>query len=217
MKLREQAYDAFTQHLLDRKLTPGQLLSQRELAEMTEMSLGAIREMIPRLEAEGLVTTIAQRGLQVADIDLKMIHDAFAVREVVETAALREFVASATDRAIVAFETEIDGFKEEALKGVTPELLAKAQKADWGFHDALVKEMDNRIMWEIHRVNSIRIRMVLGARIGLSANRLPIALDEHLKIIQAMRKRDVEASVASLHDHLSSSRQRALMADFTAE
>jgi len=217
MKLREQAYDAFTRHLLDRRLSPGQLLSQRELAEMTSMSLGAIREMIPRLEAEGLVTTIAQRGLQVADIDLKMIHDAFAVREIVETSALRHYVATATDGAIKAFETEIDDFKARAGDGVSDELLQQAQKADWAFHDALVKAMDNRIMWEIHRVNSIRIRMVLGARIGLSANRLPIALDEHLKIIRAMRRRDVDASVAALHDHLASSRQRALMADFAPD
>ncbi|WP_442579759.1 GntR family transcriptional regulator [Mesorhizobium sp. ASY16-5R] len=217
MKLREQAYDAFTQHLLERKLMPGQLLSQRELAEMTSMSLGAIREMIPRLEAEGLVTTIAQRGLQVADIDLKMIHDSFTVREIVETAALRHYIATASDRAIAAFETEIEDFKTRARHGMSAQLLAEAQKADWKFHDALVKAMDNRIMWEIHRVNSIRIRMVLGARIGLSANRLPIALDEHLKIIKAMRQRDVEASVAALHDHLASSRQRALMADFTTD
>jgi DNA-binding GntR family transcriptional regulator len=217
MKLREQAYDAFTQHLLDRKLTPGQLLSQRELAEMTSMSLGAIREMIPRLEAEGLVTTIAQRGLQVADIDLKMIHDSFAVREVVELAALRHFVTTATDSEIMAFETEIEDFKARAKRGVSSKLLKEAQQADWAFHDALVRSMDNRIMWEIHRVNSIRIRMVLGARIGLSANRLPIALDEHLKIIQAMKRRDIESSAQALHDHLMSSRQRALMADFSAD
>ena len=40
--LRMQAYDAFTQHLLERRLLPGQFVSQRELAALTDMSLGAI-------------------------------------------------------------------------------------------------------------------------------------------------------------------------------
>ena len=55
MNLRERAYNAFTAHLLDRRLVPGQFVTQRELAELTGMPLGAIREMIPRLEAEGLL------------------------------------------------------------------------------------------------------------------------------------------------------------------
>ena len=34
------------------------------------MSLGAIRELIPRLEADGLITTVPQRGMQIAHVDL---------------------------------------------------------------------------------------------------------------------------------------------------
>lgn len=217
MKLREQAYDAFTQHLIDRKLTPGQVLSQRELAAMTSMSLGAIREMVPRLEAEGLVKTIAQRGLKVAEVDLKLIRDAFQIREIIETAALTMAISSVPDATIAALENEIAAFRAEAVNGVDGALLDAAQRADWAFHDMLVRAMDNAILWDIHRVNLIRIRMALGARIGISANRLPIALDEHMAIILAMKKRDLEASLAALTIHLASSRQRALMADSDAE
>ena len=53
--LRERAYDAFTSHLLARDIRPGQFVSQRELVEVTGMPLGAIRELVPRLEVEGLV------------------------------------------------------------------------------------------------------------------------------------------------------------------
>ena len=63
--LRERAYGAFTEHLLAQDIRPGQFVSQRELVALTGFPLGAIRELIPRLEAEGLIVTVPQRGLQV--------------------------------------------------------------------------------------------------------------------------------------------------------
>ena len=54
---RSEAYDSFTEHLLARNIRPGQFISQRELVEITGMPLGAIRELIPRLETDGLITT----------------------------------------------------------------------------------------------------------------------------------------------------------------
>src|SRR6185369_1239754 len=78
--LREKAYDSFTRHLLSREIRAGQFISQRELVEITGLPLGAIRELIPRLEAEGLVRTVPQRGMQVAHVDLHLIKDAFQFR-----------------------------------------------------------------------------------------------------------------------------------------
>ena len=72
--LREKAYASFTRHLLARDVRPGQFVSQRRLVELTGLTLGAIRELIPRLEAEGLIKTVPQRGLQIAHIDLNLIR-----------------------------------------------------------------------------------------------------------------------------------------------
>ena len=80
MKLRDQAYQRFTRGLLEREIRAGQFVSQRELAEITGMPLGAIRELIPRLEADGLIRTVPQRGMQVAQVDVRLIRDAFGFR-----------------------------------------------------------------------------------------------------------------------------------------
>ena len=49
--LRSRAYDSFTRHLLARDLRAGQFISQRELVEMTQLPLAAIREMFERFFA----------------------------------------------------------------------------------------------------------------------------------------------------------------------
>jgi DNA-binding GntR family transcriptional regulator len=217
MKLREQAYAAFTQQLLDRQLLPGQFVSQRELAAATCMSLASIREMIPRLEAEGLIKAISQRGLQIARIDPNLIQDSFQLREMLELQAVAAFTRHAPDAAVKRQCAQFEAIQRAAEAGITSALLREAQDVDWAMHDAFVAQLGNRIITELHRVNSIRIRMILGERIGLSTKRLPVALREHEAILQRVAQRDEAGAVAALALHLGSSRNRATNFDAVAE
>src|SRR5579875_1752077 len=117
MKLREQAYEAFTRHLLERRLQPGQFVTQRELAELTGYSLAAVREMIPRLEADGLLFAIPQRGLQVVSPDLRLVREAYQLREVIECAAVAHFARTAPDATIAAQQQALDRIAAEARRG----------------------------------------------------------------------------------------------------
>jgi DNA-binding GntR family transcriptional regulator len=210
-KLRDQAYDAFARQLLDRQLIPGQFVSQRELAARTSMSLGAIREMIPRLEAEGLIKAFSQRGLQIAHVDLQMVVEAFQMREMIEVTALTEFSRHAPDNDIKALYDRLQAIKERAAAGpVSEDFLKEAQAADWEMHDTFVAFLNNRLIADLHRVNSIRIRMILGERIGLPAARLPVALAEHDAVLKALLEHDHDGAITALRAHLHSSRRRSL-------
>ena len=71
---------------------------------LLDMPLGAVREMIPRLEAGGLIKTVPQRGLQIAHMDLKLIRNAFQVRSMIEREAVLAFVQSASDAELESIE-----------------------------------------------------------------------------------------------------------------
>src|SRR3954454_10907905 len=92
--LRARAYENFQQQLVQANIRPGQFISQRELMQLLGMPLGAVRELIPRLEAEGLLRTVPQRGLQIAHVDLKLINNAFEFRRLLEREAAVRFAAS---------------------------------------------------------------------------------------------------------------------------
>lgn len=210
MKLRDQAYHAFLQHLLDGRLAPGSFVTQRELVTLTGFPLGAVREMIPRLEADGLMQAFPQRGLQVAAVDLRLVREAFQLREIVESAAVAHFALTAPVAAIAEQRAVLDRVMLGGKGAITDALLAEAQAMDWNFHDAIVAHMGNRLLTEVHRVNIIRIRMIMQDRVALSPEALPPACSEHASILAAIERRDDAAAVAALRAHLDSARQRAL-------
>ncbi len=210
MKLRDQAYQAFIQHLLDRRLAPGQFVTQRDLVELIGFPLGPVREMIPRLEADGLIQALPQRCLQIAAVDLRLVREAFQLREVVETAAIAQFARTATDERIGALRAALDRVMRGSTHGVTPQLLAEAQAADWAFHDTIVAHMGNSLLSEVHRVNVVRIRVIMQDRAVLTNEALRPALAEHAAVITAVERRDDVAAVAALRTHIASARERAL-------
>lgn len=208
--MRDTAYSSFTEKLLSRDIQPGQFVSQRELVKLTGMPLGAIREMIPRLEADGLIRTSPKRGLQVLSIDLDLIRSAFQLRRMIEGEAFAQYCDTATEDDIARIAGEHRGIRDEAAQGVTPELLERAQRMDWGFHDHVVDHMQNQIISDIHRINAIKIRLIRNADTRMLPELVVSVMEEHMAIVVALRARDRVAAVAAIHAHIDSAKRRAL-------
>ncbi|MEO5784265.1 MAG: GntR family transcriptional regulator [Casimicrobiaceae bacterium] len=209
-QLRWVAYDRFEQQLLASRIRPGQFLSQRELAALTDLPLGAIREVIPRLEAEGLLRTVPQRGLQVATVDVRLIRNAFQLRLMIEKEAAAHFAQNASDTQLESLATAHESIVRRAAAGVTAALLRDAQAVDWGLHDAMVDALGNEIVSALYRVNSLRIRLIRLDRVILDADVLAPAMAEHLALIAALRTREPLRAVAAIEAHIAHARSRAL-------
>ncbi|WP_406856792.1 GntR family transcriptional regulator [Alsobacter sp. KACC 23698] len=210
LKLRERAYDAFTQHLLARDIRPGQFVSQRELVELTSLPLGAIRELIPRLEAEGLIRTVPQRGMQIAHIDLTLIRDAFQFRLCLEKEAVSLFARTASEATLRELRAAHEDILRRAADEITPALVAEAQAVDWGLHDTVIDALGNEIISNAYRVNSIKIRLIREERVRILDSLLVSVMHEHLRILDAFEARDPAAAVAAVEAHIASSRARAI-------
>jgi DNA-binding GntR family transcriptional regulator len=210
---RARAYQGFTQQILNGGIRPGQFISQRELMTLLDMPLGAVREMIPRLEAGGLIKTVPQRGLQIAHVDLKLIRNAFQVRAMIEHEAVLHFVHSATDEELNAIEaSHRDVLKRAQATKTDARLLDDAQAIDWGLHDRMVDALGNEIISDIYRVNSLRVRLIKLEHSVITPARLIPAMQEHLSFIAALQQRDVTKAVQLLGDHINSARSRVLSA-----
>jgi len=63
-------------------------------------------------------------------------------------------------------------------------------------------------MTTAHRQNFDKIKMIRLH--GRSPRFLPLAMEEHLAVIEAMKRRDPEAAATALQQHLKSAERRAL-------
>ncbi|WP_445500839.1 GntR family transcriptional regulator [Microvirga sp. G4-2] len=210
IKLRERAYDAFTEHLLRSDIKPGQFVTQRELVLLTGQPLGAIRELIPRLEAEGLIITVPQRGLQILPLDIGLIRNAFQFRIILEREAVASFTQSASDAAIEQIEAAHRSIVASAQKGMTDVLVAEAQRVDREFHEKIVDELNNDIISKAYRVNWIKVRLIRQNETSLDEDLVIPVMHEHLAIIAAMKRRDSAAAVEAAVAHIMNARSRAL-------
>jgi DNA-binding GntR family transcriptional regulator len=211
LSLRAQAYESFQQQIVDANIRPGQFISQRELMQLLGMPLGAVRELIPRLEAEGLLKTVPQRGLQVAHVDLKLINNAFQLRRLLEREAASRFVTTVSDTDLAAIEqAHLNIVKRAKKKAIDDALLEDATTVDWGLHDLMIDALGNELISEVYRINSLRVRLIKLEGSTLSPDVLIPAMEEHLWFIDALKRRDAQAVVERVSHHIDSAHRRVL-------
>ncbi|WP_424927814.1 GntR family transcriptional regulator [Amaricoccus tamworthensis] len=210
LRQRDHAYSSFTEKLLSRDIQPGQIISQRELTELTGMPLAAIREMIPRLEADGLIRTVPKRGLQVLSIDIELVRNAFQLRSIIEGRAIVEFCRTAfTDEIQDLLQQHLE-IRERASAGVSPDVLKTAQRIDWAFHDRIIDAMNNPLVSNIHRVNALKIRLIRNSDTRMLPELVVSVLDEHLAILRALEIRNSTGALEAIEAHIESGKRRAL-------
>ena len=209
--LRNQAYERFRQQVLASRLKPGQFVSQQELTLLLGMPLGAVREMIPRLEAARLITTVPKRGLQIAAVDLKLIRNAFQTRTMIEREAMAQYVRNVSDEELADITAQHRAILERAQKpSHDPTLDEDAIAVDWGLHNRMVDAMGNEILSDIYRVNNLHIKLIRIDSALARPMRVVPAMQEHLAFLEAVQARDESRAVALMVAHIEASRQRVL-------
>ena len=210
LKLREQAYVGYTRSLLANEIKPGQFITQRELVAITGLPLGAIRELVPRLEAEGLIRTAPHRGMQVPQVDINLVRNAFQFRLFLEEAAVRIFARSAPAELIASIRRRHEAVLARRNSGEDSGLMEEAEATDLMLHEAVIDHLGNEIVSNAYRVNWIKIKLIRLAETRLYVTMIPQVMGDHMKIIEAVERRDEDAAARAMADHIGIARQRAV-------
>lgn len=118
LTLKERAYQQIEEAIVTLKLPPGAIVSELAMSDMTGIGRTPIREAIQRLAQENLIVVLPQRGLLIAEMDVRKQLKLLETRREVERLISR----SAARRAN---ETERARFAE-----LTAEFLAEAEAND---------------------------------------------------------------------------------------
>jgi len=199
----EAAYFRLRADILACRLKPGARLKINELCAALDVSLGAVREALSRLSAEGLVVAEAQKRFQVAPISVADLEDLTQVRIEIETLCLRRAIAARTldwESGLVAAFHRLSRLPVRA-PGDERRLSEDWAQAHADYHLALVASCDS--LW------LLRVRAMLYAQSEryrrLSAPVTESWRDvnaEHRDIMQAALAGDARKACALLISHL---------------
>jgi GntR family transcriptional repressor for pyruvate dehydrogenase complex len=208
-KLYQQAAAAIAAAIQRGEYRPGaRIPSERELAEEHGVSRPTIREALIALEVIGLIRSRHGSGIFVEDnppagaLSLSLDIGAFELTEARrlfegETAALAAL--SITDEDLARLEVLIADMKRENDEKVSGE------HADREFHLVIARATANSAivgviesLWDARYSSPLCAEMLERARnVGVRPR-----IDEHLVILDALRRRDPAAARTAMRDHL---------------
>ena len=195
--VREQVLELLRKEIVELRLRPGQRLVERELIDSFGVSRTTIREVLRGLAAEGLVTTIPQKGAIVAVPSAKAAAELYEVRALLEGAAAREFACNASDVQVRALRDALSAL-ERSQDPADPLAMLEAKNR---FYEVLFEGSGNATIRSI--TEGLRARVaVLRARSLSVPGRPREAIGEIDAIVSAIERRDAEAAAAAASFHV---------------
>lgn len=189
------------------ELPPGALIGEAELMEKLGCGRTPLREALQRLSQEYLVVSIPRKGVRIAELDLQDYVQLIEAVSHIEAVAARLAVRRADGDQIEQLESIVEAATRASQSG---DILEVAY-LDYEFHHAVAERSANRFIIDttarLHRLTSRFI--YLAMKKGLAGWE---SLDEHHRIIAAIKAGDEDAAAGITQEHFVRARDRIVAA-----
>ncbi len=209
LPVRDQMFSALKEQILFNDLKPNDVLHIDKLAEEFGVSATPVREALVKLESDGLVTLIPNKGAKVSDISDDDILNTWEMRRLLESYAARSSISLITDEELDDLEKDIlrlkNGEQDDDLYIST----------DIRLHELFFKHLKNDLLKDaIRRIHEIshRIRYFAERSVLMHEKVVQDVIQEHLTIIVNIRSRNTELLIPLLYTHLLNGEKRTLEA-----
>ncbi len=192
----DQVYQALRDAIVTVRLMPGTAISENRICRHFGVSRTPARTAVLRLVEEGLIDVYPQQGSYVSPIRMREVEDARFVRRSLESSILVE--------AVAAWTTEMSatarGIIESQARALAAGDLDLVFCEDMRFHRAFSIFAGREGVWDLILGTMARLSRIV--RLFGLPERLPVVIEEHRAILEAIETGDPAAAVASLQYHL---------------
>jgi DNA-binding GntR family transcriptional regulator len=201
--LRDTVYYLLRRRITDLAATAAApiVLREADLARSLGVSRTPVREALSRLVEEGVLTISPRRGVQVVPTSLDEYVAWLEVREVLEGLAARLAAERATARAVKQMREIFRPFGLDTVGEGSSEYA----RANARFHALVAQEAGNPVLLRLarhyDRMEMARLRVI--ERLGRGRQ----SLREHLRLIDAIARRDAVAAETLGQAHVRSLRR----------
>jgi DNA-binding GntR family transcriptional regulator len=183
---KRSAYREIFDAIVTGTYRPGEPLVERALVERHGTSRTSIREVLRELGQRGLVEIREGQGARVRALSAADLRDLFQVREALECLAVRLATSSVSDEQI-----------EAQLRSDPP-----TSSNPMGMHEFIIGASGNAVL--IDMFSRIRYPLLLVRSMSKEARQAldSDGVDEHRRILEAVRARDADLAEVTMREHL---------------
>lgn len=200
VNLSEQAYNKIKDEICSGRITPGDILSESQLAAQLGMSRTPVREALRALASEDFVEIKNGIGAYVKPLSSKDIEDLYEVRCLLEMQAIKTSIYRITDEEIDRFECR---FREQLAACERGECIGSGvfSDLDWELHNLFVQRCTNKYIKSIAAAYDSNLRRYQTMSVD-ALNDVHKSVQQHLDILKTLRTRDAEKAAEALKKHL---------------
>ena len=183
--------------IVNGSMVPGQRLDEMVLAKKYGVSRTPVREAIRALIAIGLVQNTGKQGSQVAKLSISMLIEMFDLMAVLEGMCAQLAARRATKNQLFEMQKTHELLEKTFEKGTHKEFY----NVNLQFHDLLYNASHTQYLAE----ETLRLRRRLSPyrmRVTFQPGRMNSTLEEHNKILIAIKKGESELAKNEAISHL---------------
>lgn len=194
----DSVYYTLRKNIIGLYLKPGEVLSIKDISEGLNVSRSPVRDALIKLEKEGLVDIIPQKGTIVSKIDLKRVEEERFLRESLEENAFKLFIEVYKESDIAILRHCIE-MQEQSLKDQD---YTTFLTYDDNFHSVFFQSIDKNMCWEIIQSLSGHYRRIRLMSLWDEKILSDVGI-QHQQILEAIYNHDHEEAVERLKNHLT--------------
>ena len=199
VSIRDQAYAALKRAIASADIysRPDEIrIDERALCQQLGVSRTPVREAMTLLEQEGFLRTEPRRGIFIVRKTRRQIVEMIQVWAALEGMAARLATKRASDKEIAALRDIFSSFADAN----PAEKIDEYSDANIAFHQALIKLSGSDLIVGITDNLFLHVRSVRRVTIA-HGDRAERSLADHLKIIEALAKRNAERAEKLSREH----------------
>ena len=199
MSLKNQAYVRIKEAIANTDIYSDRQplrLEERELMKALGVSRTPVREALSILEQEGFVRTVPRRGIFIVRKSKREMIEMIQMWAALESMAARLATLTASDAEIGKLRHLFDEFQSSP----PAEHLDEYSDANIAFHQAIIRLGGSRLIEDATHNLFLHVRAIRRATISQN-NRAARSIIEHLKIIEALERRDTELAERLTRQH----------------
>jgi GntR family transcriptional regulator, rspAB operon transcriptional repressor len=194
--LTDGVASALREAIISMEFGPGMMIDKIAVCERMGVSRYPVSAALARLETEGLVEVLAQRGTRVTRIALETIEQHLFIRSALEAETVRTLASRISEEALKYLDGNLQRQREALLHPQPREFHA----LDLEFHETLqdalsLPRVKDIVATERNALDRARVLLFNESR-GVQT------VKEHARIMRALKSRDAERAAQAMRQHL---------------